>query len=274
MKDRGNDIEVSISNQLRHLEEARLLSSLEETVFPSLGSIELQRDPLRDFQYRFMAKSVNIAELFHENSKIRRSSRVSTFTNPQLLETVKEWFFSTAYKISEDDIKTAKAKRFRINLKDLPSKVANIIRSFTGKNEGTDFLFALDINLLYENRLYRYTPGDAMLWLEKIAPKEQIKRVSKALPSKEDNFFSNALATIFLVACPWRYMIFSGPRGYRNTLIDSGILINVLKERADAQGLKVKIWREFYDYEIDSFLKIDGVEKSTCAILSVWKGKK
>ena len=73
---------------------------------------------------------------------------------------------------------------------------------------------------------------------------------------------------LIVVACPWRYMLLYGPRGYRHTLLDIGRLLGYLQNRYESYGHPVTAHQDFLDTKADEFAQADGVERSVYALLT------
>lgn len=73
---------------------------------------------------------------------------------------------------------------------------------------------------------------------------------------------------LFLIACPWRYMLLYGPRGYRHTLLDLGRLLGYFQYRCEFDGHLLTIHQDFLDTKADDFVQADGVERSVYALLT------
>ena len=240
---------------------------LEETLLPALNSLDLRRTAETDYLYRFSATSQNIAELFHENSKLSPHSTLTVPGDSSVVEDAREWYFATSYGIGKETFDPEHADRVKLDTVDLPEPLRPLIERATEPGEMCDLLYGIDLFFRCENRILRALPTRDFVWVERSveAPAwEQVQRAVIGLPGADPETPRHFL---FLVGCPWRYMMFYGPRGYRRTLVDAGRLIGRLEHEAARRDLQVLVAEDFFDNQIDRFLLLDGVERSTLAVL-------
>ncbi len=241
----------------------------EETIIPSPNSINLEQTVESEFLHRFDAGKPHVAEMFHENSKLTPYSTLRIPEDDQKLEEVRTWYFSTAYAVKDKDIDPKKTQDLRINIKDLPEFLVCLLETFRQSETMTNLLYGLDLCLLYDQKLYKLLAGTDYLWLDREYSNIEIEKVKAAILGVHQAILTKTTALIFIVGCPWRYMMLFGPRGYRHTLIDTGRLLAYLENKATANKLHFTIAQNFYDVQVDRFLFIDGVERSALAILAL-----
>lgn len=235
---------------------------LEETILPSPDSGELTELAESSFSYRFHAKNEpHIAELYHSNSKLNPHSTLKPAGQKKLSE-VRQWFFEKAWSLQTDDLTAEAEGRIFINWKNLPEGLRTLLDPFTQDLSLKQLLYAVDLMVLTEDYLLRAIPWRGFLWIERQFEKEDWDKLREAvldisLPHSP---------VLFLVACPWRHMLLVGPRGYRDTLIDAGKLMNGLESIANDQEMKLEMSTLFYDESIDKLLLLDGIERATVAI--------
>jgi hypothetical protein len=242
---------------------------LEETIIPSPNSIDLERSTESDYLYRLSSNTPHPAELFHENSKLTPFSTLTIPSDDQKLQEIRKWFFSTAYSMKEEDINQAEAHRFRSKISELPASLVNLLMTFTQPGPVTNLLFALDLLLLQNQRLFRIVAESDYLFIERDVKASNVQDFKSAvidMPRVELDRFASFL---FMVVCPWRYMMLYGPRGYRHTLLDAGRLLAYLENAAQQHKLRLVVNQNFYDSQVDRFLFMDGVERSTLAVLAI-----
>lgn len=242
---------------------------VEETMIPSPDSVLLERTAESDFRFRINSTRPHIAELFHVNSKLNPHSTLTVPTSPDKVDELRQWYFETAYDTEPEEINEAEAEAFRRPVSDLPRPLAGFLEGFTEPGPATDLLYSLDLILSFEGLLMRVVPEKRFLWLEKrLRPGEEAAARASVLdlpPAAR----RTAPWLLFLVGCPWRYMLMYGPRGYRHTLMDAGRLLAALEDRARAAQLPLAAAQNFYDNRIDRFLFADGVERSALAVLAL-----
>jgi hypothetical protein len=236
---------------------------LEETILPSPYSGELTELAESAFSYRFEAKNEpHIAELYHSNSKLNPHSTLKPAGQKKLSE-VRQWFFEKAWRLQPDDLTAEAEGSILIKWENLPEGLRTLLDPLTQQDSPpSQLLYAVDLMVLTEQYLLRAIPWRGFLWIERQFEDEDWDKLREAvldisLPHSP---------VLFLVACPWRHMLLVGPRGYRDTLIDAGKLINGLENIAYEQGMKLEMSTLFYDENIDKLLLLDGIERATVAI--------
>lgn len=244
---------------------------LEEGIIPSPHSVELERTALSDYMQR-LAGPRHIAELFHENSKLTPSSTLTVPLDGRKLAEVREWYFSTAYAMRESEVEPKEEHQFRCRLRDLPEPLRPLLRPFTQAGAFSDLLYGVDLLLLHGGSLLRTIARSEVLWVERRVRGEEIAELQAALLDLSDYEVAHATALLFVVGCPWRYMMVYGPRGYRHTLLDAGRLLAGLEEIGHRHHLRLATAQNFYDAKIDHFLYADGVERSALAVVAVAGG--
>jgi hypothetical protein len=243
----------------------------EELIVPSPHSIELERTAMSDFLQRLCATS-HVAELYHENSKIVPSSTVTVPEDDRKLHEVREWFFTTAYALEESDVEPSEAHQIRIGLAGLPERLGSLLLPFTQPGPASDLLYSVDLLVLHAGCLYRLIVRTEHLWVERSFSAADMEVLRDSVLDLSDLTLARAEALLFLVACPWRYMLLYGPRGYRHTLLDAGRLLGRFEAAARRGNLPLSVAQNFYDARIDRLLLADGVERSTLAILALSGG--
>ncbi|MDE3259264.1 MAG: hypothetical protein OYM47_15650 [Gemmatimonadota bacterium] len=247
----------------------RLGLLLDGSIVPSPHSIDLSHSALSDYMYRDMRKNPHLAELYHENSKINPHSTLQVPTDKILLEDVRRWFFTTAYSFDEESEVNGDAG-FSISYKNLPLWLQSPLQPFTKPGSLTNLLFAVDLVLVHDRLLVRVVPQSENLWIERELVNRDVRSELceifwiKPPPKLDDDF-----TMLFVVACPWRYMLIYGPRGYRHTLLDIGRLLGHLEHRSNFDGHIMAVHQDFLDTKADEFVQADGVERSVYAILTL-----
>jgi hypothetical protein len=242
---------------------------LEEGLIPSASSVELEKKPISDFMQRFASRQVNVAELFHENSKLSPHSTVEVPSDHRKLVEVRDWFFETAYKIRDDEIKPDQEHLCRIRHLDLPPGPAEMLATVALGERTSELLYAIDMLVLQGEHLYRTLPRSEFLWVERVLTEAQVQSLKSSIPDMHPRQLAGIKTFLILVACPWRYMLLYGPRGYRHTLLDAGRLICRLEQEAEHAGCRLLVAPNFYDHRVDRILYNDGVERSALVMIGL-----
>lgn len=245
-------------------ERVKLL--LEGSIVPSPHSTDFSHTAASDFLYRQLRKSPNVAELYHENSKVNPYSTLLIPSDDGILSQVRKWFFETAYSVDEEALVNSKTA-LRLSHDDLPLGLENILATFSEPGSITDLLYAADVLVLNGMVLSRVIPQSAYLWVERTVTGVDLTKLSTLLRMTPQEIAEGVL--IFVVACPWRYMLLYGPRGYRHTLLDIGRLLGYFENHGLSEDYDVCVRQNFHDTAIDDFILADGLERSVYSILHI-----
>ena len=239
---------------------------LESPIIPSPHSIDLSHSAASDYLYRQVRAKPHVAELYHENSKLSPHSTLQIPSDTSILEQVRRWFFETAYRVDEETL-VANGSGLRISYERLPRWLQGPLKCFSEPGSLADLLYAADLLVLHDGMLVRIVPESDYLWIER-----EVKKEATLLP---DLFWRSPSVSIeecstmlIIVACPWRYMLIYGPRGYRHTLLDIGRLLGCLQYQHEFHGHSVTVHQDFIDIKVDRFVQADGVERSVYALLT------
>lgn len=262
-------MEYKMSVETPHIAPDPLLESiqafLEKSIIPSPHSIDLSHSAASDYLYRQIRSKPHVAELYHENSKLSPHSTLQVPTDASTLEQVRRWFFETAYRVDEELI--ADGSGLRIYYEQLPEWLQSPLKPFFQPTPLANMLYAADLFVLHDGLLTRAVPESEYLWIER-----KIKNEVSLLPSLfwrlPQVSIEECSTMLILVACPWRYMLLYGPRGYRHTLLDIGRLLGYFQYRCEFDGHLITAHQDFLDTKVDAFVQADGVERSVYALLT------
>ena len=239
---------------------------LELPIIPSPHSIDLSHSVASDYLYRQARAKPHVAELYHENSKLNPHSTLQIPSDASTLEQVRRWFFETAYRVDEE-ILIADGSGLRIPYDQLPDWLQGPLNHFSKPSSLTNLLYAADLLVLNDGVLFRVVPELDYLWVER-----KVENEATLLP---DLFWRSSpvrleeySTMLIVIACPWRYMLIYGPRGYRHTLLDVGRLLGYLQHQYSSSGYPAAVHQDFLDTKADEFVQADGVERSVYALLT------
>lgn len=244
-----------------------LKTFLEEPIIPSPHSIDLSHTVVSDYLYRQVRRTPHVAELYHENSKLNPYSTLQPIADPKALEQVRRWFFDTAYNLKAEDYLLEESPLLRVSVDSLPETLAELVRPFCEPGDLANILYSIDLLVLQGGLLTRVFPESEFLWTEREVPDQEWQFLGMKLGADPEEWVEHTDAVFFAVACPWRYMLLHGPRGYRHTLLDVGRLLAYFEGQAATRTLDLTVAQNFHDTAIDRFILADGLERSTYAIL-------
>ena len=239
---------------------------LESPIIPSPHSIDLSHSAASDYLYRQVRLKPHVAELYHENSKLSPHSTLQIPTDTSVLEQVRRWFFETAYRVEEETL-VANGSGLRIPYDQLPEWLQPPLNLFAKPGFLANLLYATDLLVLHNGMLFRIVPESKYLWIECEAKNEATSLPGLFWRSPPVSI-EECSTMLIVVACPWRYMLIYGPRGYRHTLLDIGRLLGYFQHQYESYGYPVTVYQDFLDTKADEFIRADGVERSVYALLT------
>ncbi len=240
--------------------------SLESPIVPSPHSIDLSHSAASDYLYRQVRPKPHVAELYHENSKLSPHSTLQIPSDTSILEQVRRWFFETAYRVDEETL-VANGPGLRSPHDQLPEWLQAPLSFFAKPGFLANLLYAIDLLVLHDGMLFRVVPESDYLWIEREA-KNEATRLPGLFWRSPPVSIEECSTMLIVVACPWRYMLIYGPRGYRHTLLDIGRLLGYFQYQYEPGGYPVTVHQDFLDTKADEFVQADGVERSVYALLT------
>ena len=239
---------------------------LESSIVPSPHSIDLSHSAASDYLYRQVRLKPHVAELYHENSKLSPHSTLQIPSDTSVLEQVRRWFFETAYRVDEETL-VANGLGLRSPYDQLPEWLQAPLNLFAKPGSLANLLYAIDLLVLYDGMLFRIVPESEYLWIEREA-KNEATRLPGLFWRSPPISTEECSTMLIVVACPWRYMLIYGPRGYRHTLLDIGRLLGYFQYQCEPGEYPVTVHQDFLDTKVDEFIQADGVERSVYALLT------
>jgi hypothetical protein len=241
-----------------------LRRTLEQTLIPSPNVTTLAPSKASGFVNRVAPDSVDVGELFHLNSRLSRHQPDTRLTAAEMAE-VRNWYFTTCGRHRIEDF-VAESNDVRRPHPSLGAALASVLNPFGASGRLAGLLYACDVMVVDDSAVCRQQPGEDAVWVEHRLTGE--RGLADAVPdaSSADDLRA-ASAVLVLVGVPWRTMLGSGPRGYRQMLMDAGVLLDVLSGLARQAGLRPQPILDFYDDEIDALLHNDGLERSALALV-------
>lgn len=237
---------------------------LEDSIVPSPHSIDLAPSVDGDYLHRSERRHPHVAESYHLNSKLSPHSMVEP-AGPEAIEQVRDWYFETIYQTSPDVLDEEQTHHVQTEIDALPDAVEQWVRALEPSNR---HFFGADLMLVVDGKLLRYVPGRSYLIVERsFSDEDRAALLGTLLAPKPDWGESIALGAV--VVCPWRYLLLAGPRGYRDALFDVGRVLCAAEQAAETSGASLDVRTHFYDRVAEDVLRLDGTERSACALLSI-----
>lgn len=221
-------------------------TTAEGTFMPPLNSIDLMPEVYREFQCRFGEQSINPAEFYHENSKIIRSSTRRIAENKESIDQIIQHYLETPYNFDPETISDINASPILPAFQwhqEVP-KYLHTLGLFSPKR-----FYAIDAYVLTGNKLRKVLPNKQILVKDRNYNAEKLTKLTNAFYGPNKSATSEHDSLLFLVGCPWRYMMLFSAKGYRKMLLDLGYILGYYEKEIET-GLMTQL-DYFYDNEIE-----------------------
>ncbi|HFL8272611.1 TPA: hypothetical protein ACGVEY_002932 [Enterococcus faecium] len=236
------------------------MDKYEQEIFISPNTKILNSNPENLYRKRLCSID-NVAEIYHENSKILKRNESSFKANLENMIRINNWAYKTFNSTLSEDLKENQNKILDpFEYKDL-GKSNFYQKLFEWYSLNAEKIMFTDIFIIMDKTLYQVA-GDA-------------KKLILQMSNIDINFLQENIicdcqleviqAIVLFVARPWRYMRFIGNRGYRQCLINIGEISNSLKTIYS----KSFFVDYFIDNGINQLLDIDGIENTCIRLLVV-----
>lgn len=240
---------------------------VEENILPTPNSVDLMRSARGDYMLRFERHSPHVAELFQENTKLVPQAPFGPGPKDGDLAQARAWYMATAYRLDESAVEPGQEHMLRLRWPDLGPGLGRLCSTCGPGGPLTSYLYAVDLMLWHAGRIVRVVPAAEFVWLEKRVRPDEDARLRSALLRQASADIERANAFMFVVGVPWRYMMFLGPRGYRHMMLDAGAVLSGVQGVAQQLQLAPRVCLDFYDTHVDRCLLLDGVERTTLAVV-------
>ncbi|KZY45470.1 MULTISPECIES: hypothetical protein [Pseudoalteromonas] len=243
-------------------------TTAEGTFMPPINSIDLLPEVYREFQCRFGELSINPAEFFHENSKVSRHTTRRIAENQESIDQIIQHYMDTPYNYSPDTVSDMNVSPI-LPAFEWHKEVPQCLHSL-GQFAPRRF-YAIDAYVLTGDKLRKILPNKQILVKDRNYDAAKLEKLNQSFYGPSAGSVSTQDSLVFLVGCPWRYMMMFGTKGYRKMLLDLGYILGYYEE--EMQSGKMTQLDYFYDNEVDRFLDLDGIEQSIQCVLGVTNDK-
>ena len=236
------------------------MDKYEQEIFISPNTKILNNNPENLYKKRLCSID-NLAEIYHENSKISKRDERFFKSNLENMISVNNWAYKTFSSTLNEDLK--ENQNIILNpfeYKDIEKR--NFCQKlFEWYSLNTEKIMFTDIFIMMDGALYQVSGNAKKLVLQ--MNNIDIKFLKENIIS--DCKLDGVQFVVFFVARPWRYIRFIGNRGYRQCLIDIGEISNSLK----VVYSKSFFVDYFIDNQINQLLDIDGIENACIRLLVI-----
>jgi hypothetical protein len=223
-------------------------------------TVQLERDSLLDYRHRSTSPNVSVAELYHENSKLY----------PNMLGEL------AATRVKVDDFRQEFVRRRAALVTERtpePGLHRDYRRLLTALSKATrpELSYALELRVAADGLLAIHEPSTDTLRIVKHLSPGDLTKLGNALRLTVSSDLVLQGPVLFVIGSFARNDVLFGPRGYRRTLLETGLMLAGLLAEAERLGLGAVSIFEFADRDVDAVMEVDGVEEGTLAALALGK---
>jgi hypothetical protein len=231
----------------------------------------LERNSLTDVTQRFTNVNYNIAELYHENSKLSKYT-IEEMVVKKLddVKSFKERTVLTPYKVALPNFNFKKESSKEHNRLFAIAKLAEVLHELM---KTPDLLYSLDLKIvLNTGDLLWFNPAQNELYIERSLSTLEMSNLQECIFDVSSIPIKSYQVGICIVGLFLRNMVLYGIRGYRKTLIEAGQVAQFISQKLEMVNLQTDIITEFHDRDMDLLLGCDGIERSI--LLTLWINNK
>src|SRR5713101_2142729 len=215
-------------------------------------TVRLERNSLLDYRHRPTSPNVSVAELYHENSKLY----------PNMFGEL------AATRVKVNDLRQEFIRR-RATLVAGRSPEQSLHRGYrrlltaVSRTMDPELFYALELRVAADSLLATHEPSTDTLQIVKRLSPQDLASLRNALQLTVPPDVVSQGPMLFLIGCFARNDILFGPRGYRRTLLEAGLVTASLLAETERLGLGAVPIFEFTDRDVDAVMEADGLEEGT-----------
>lgn len=237
---------------------------MEQTVLSGPGLALLSPSNRDAYQSRMSDAMGPVSEVFQVNARWRPADlrRLATEEEQQELRT---WFLESgrSYQVVED----ARPGVLR-PLAALPQPFGLALGKLAELGK-SGLLFPADLVVLLDGHSWLLPAGgDALVRMRALAP-DTFASLARAVPESKQAAMAEADAIISITTVPWRIEVSHGPRGYRNAMLETGLLMAQTMQLLIQARTSPTVAVDFVDTVVDRLLDQDGVERFSSALIAL-----
>jgi hypothetical protein len=240
-------------------------AGLEQTILPSPNVRPLLRTPKLDYQTRLADVRGSLAEEYHLNSRMR-PWELAELPAPEDANAVRAWFLDSERSYRAQDLSSREDAPV-VGLADLPAPVAALLARLAREQGGA--LYTADLMVVHADALLLLPPGGDALVFERRLVAGAARALGAHVPAEHREAIGSATCLLAIACVPWRHMVLFGERGFRRSLMETGILVSSVCGLAVQVGLRPSPVVDFVDTEVDRLLHHDGLERFCAALIAL-----
>jgi hypothetical protein len=238
---------------------------MEQTVLSGPG-LQLLNPSNRDaYQCRMSDAMGPVSELYQVNARWRPADlrRLATDTEQKELRT---WFLESgrSYQVAEGIPVPVLHP-----LASLPQPFGMALTKLAELGKEAGLFYPADIVVLLDGYSWLLPAGaDALVRMRLLTP-DTFERLAAAVPEGKRVAMAEADCILSITTVPWRLEVSHGPRGYRNAMLETGLLMAQTMQILMQVKAGPTVAVDFVDTVVDGLLDQDGVERFTSALIAV-----
>ena len=156
-----------------------------------------------------------------------------------------------------------------VSLDTLPASLGEALTVLARVGLQSGLLFAADVLVIVDEWVHLLPAGEEFLVRTRLFDDARRRELVESVSVDVRHAFRGAPVFLAVVLVPQRLQVTHGPRGYRNALLETGMLVGNLGTVFAQHGLNITIAVDFVDTTVDRVLDQDGVERSVVALASI-----
>lgn len=236
----------------------------EQTVLSGPG-LQLLNPSHRDaYQDRMSDSDGAVSELYQVNARWRRPDLTRLVTDEEQKE-LRTWFLESGRRYTAVDGPIPMHQP----LSRLPQPLGAGLKKLAEMGQQFNLMFVADVVLLFGGHSWLLPAGADLVVRMRRLPDDVLAQLGDAVPESKRAGIATADMVLALCTVPWRVEVTHGARGYRNAILETGLLLSqtmqVLTQVSEAPTVSV----DFVDTVVDQLLDVDGVERFTTALVGI-----
>jgi hypothetical protein len=237
---------------------------LEQTVLPGTG-LRLVAPTRRDsYQNRLADAEGDVAEMYQVNARWRRGA-LDDLPDVEEQKSLRKWFLESGRVF---DL-SGETEGPMVSLDTLPASLGEALTVLARVGLQSGLLFAADVLVIVDEWVHLLPAGEEFLVRTRLFDDVRRRELVESVSVDVRHAFMEAPVFLAVVLAPQRLQVTHGPRGYRNALLETGMLVGHLGTIFAEHGLNITIAVDFVDTTVDRVLDQDGVERFVVALASI-----
>lgn len=200
-----------------------------------------------------------VSEVYQVNARWRPADLQRLATEEEQKE-LRTWFLESGR--TYQTVQGA-AHSVLLPLTDLPQPFGLALGKLAEHGQEAGLLYPADLVLLFAGHSWLLPAGaDALVRMRVLLP-ENLAQLAAAVPESKREAMASADCILSITTVPWRIEVSHGPRGYRNALLETGLLMAQTMQMLMQARVSPTVAVDFVDTVVDRLLDQDGTSAGT-----------